>query len=216
MLYNPQLDRCSLARCSRYNLKCFSTCTRDRYREHLQWHYSDIIMDTIASQITSLNRLFRRKSKKTSKLRVTGLCVGNSLVIDEFPAQVASNAENVSIWWRHHEMVQVNATRPPWWVVRLGSCNGLVLSGNKTLPEPVLTQIFVVIWPSWAIMIWLKLIIVCLPLASNEMSTVKYFGGSIMRVNSETIVFDMPPWSEGDGGIDLIIIGWMILWSFAD
>ena len=25
-----------------------------------------------------LNRLFRRKSKKTSKLRVTGLCVGNS------------------------------------------------------------------------------------------------------------------------------------------
>ena len=26
----------------------------------------------------SLNRLFRRRSKKTSKLRVTGLCVGNS------------------------------------------------------------------------------------------------------------------------------------------
>ena len=26
-----------------------------------------------------LNRLFRRRSKKTSKLRVTGLCVGNSL-----------------------------------------------------------------------------------------------------------------------------------------
>ena len=40
-------------------------------------------MTTIASQITSLtvfllNRLFRRRSKKTSKLRVTGLCVGNS------------------------------------------------------------------------------------------------------------------------------------------
>ena len=41
-----------------------------------------------------LNRLFRPKSKKTSKLRVTGLCVGNS--------PVASIAENVSIWWRHH------------------------------------------------------------------------------------------------------------------
>ena len=26
-----------------------------------------------------LNRLFRRRSKKTSKLRITGLCVGNSL-----------------------------------------------------------------------------------------------------------------------------------------
>ena len=50
-----------------------------------------------------LNRLFRRRSKKTSKLRVTGLCAGNSPGIGEFPAQMASNAENVSIWWRHHE-----------------------------------------------------------------------------------------------------------------
>ena len=49
-----------------------------------------------------LNRLFRRRSKKTSKLRVNGLCEGNSPVTGEFPAQRASNAENVSIWWRHH------------------------------------------------------------------------------------------------------------------
>ena len=49
-----------------------------------------------------LNRLFRRKSKITSKLRVTGLCVGNSPGTGEFPAQMASYAENVSIWWRHH------------------------------------------------------------------------------------------------------------------
>ena len=48
------------------------------------------------------NRLFKHRSKKTSKLRVTGLCAGNSLVAGEFPAQMASNAENVSIWWRHH------------------------------------------------------------------------------------------------------------------
>ena len=49
-----------------------------------------------------LNRLFRRRSKKTPKLRVTGLCVGNSPGTCEFPAQMASNAENVSIWWGHH------------------------------------------------------------------------------------------------------------------
>ena len=49
-----------------------------------------------------LNRLFRRRAKKTSKLRVTGLCTGNSPGTGEFPAQMASNAENVSIWWRHH------------------------------------------------------------------------------------------------------------------
>ena len=49
-----------------------------------------------------LNRLFRCRSKKTSKLRVTGLCAGNSPWTGEFPAQMASNAENVSIGWRHH------------------------------------------------------------------------------------------------------------------
>ena len=50
-----------------------------------------------------LNRLCRRRSKKTSKPRVTGLCAGNSPETGEFPAQMASNAENVSIWWRHHD-----------------------------------------------------------------------------------------------------------------
>ena len=35
-------------------------------------------------------------------LSVTSLCEGNSPVTGEFPAQRASNAENVSIWWRHH------------------------------------------------------------------------------------------------------------------
>ena len=49
-----------------------------------------------------LNQLFRRGSKKTSKLRVTGLCAGNSPVAGEFPAQRASNGENISISWRHH------------------------------------------------------------------------------------------------------------------
>ena len=50
-----------------------------------------------------LNRLFGRRSMKTSKLRVTGLCAGKSPVTGEFPAQMASNAENISIWWRHHD-----------------------------------------------------------------------------------------------------------------
>ena len=97
-------------------------------------HYCGVTMGAIASQTTSLidcftlllarhladlscfrdvyqphhcllNRPFRRRSKKTLKLRVTGLCAGNSPVTGEFPAQKASNAENVSsIWWRHHEI----------------------------------------------------------------------------------------------------------------
>ena len=50
------------------------------------------------------NRLFRRRSMKTSKLCVTGLSEGNSPVTGEFPAQRTSNAENVSFWWRHQDM----------------------------------------------------------------------------------------------------------------
>ena len=49
-----------------------------------------------------LNCLFSCRSKKTSKLHVTGLCVGNSVVTSEFHPQRASNMENVSIWWCHH------------------------------------------------------------------------------------------------------------------
>ena len=63
-------------------------------------------MATVASLITSLtivySTVYLDADKKTLKLRVTGLCVGNSP--GEFPAQMASNAENVSIWWRHHVM----------------------------------------------------------------------------------------------------------------
>ena len=71
-------------------------------------HYCDGIMYAMASQITRphdclLNRSCRCRSKKTSKLRATGLCAWNSPVTGEFTAQMASNAEYVSIWWRHHE-----------------------------------------------------------------------------------------------------------------
>ena len=57
-----------------------------------------------------LNRVVWRRSKKTSKLRVTGLCEGNSPVTSEFPAQSASNAENAPVWWRHHAF-------SPWMLV---------------------------------------------------------------------------------------------------
>ena len=49
-----------------------------------------------------LNRLLRRRSRKASKLRVTGLCAGNSPVTGEFPAQMTSYTKNVSVWWHHH------------------------------------------------------------------------------------------------------------------
>ena len=72
----------------------------------LQWIHNG--RDSVSGHQTHdclLNRSFRRRSKKTSKLRVTALCAWNSPKTGEFAAQMASNEENVSIWWRHHEAV---------------------------------------------------------------------------------------------------------------
>ena len=69
-------------------------------------HYSDVIMSPMACQITSLTSVCSTvdsgRSEKTSKLRVTGLCAGNSPVTGKFPTERAIDAENVPIWWRHH------------------------------------------------------------------------------------------------------------------
>ena len=70
-------------------------------------HYNDVIMSQLVSQITSLTIVYstvysRADQRKKSKLHVTGLCARNSPGTGEFPAQMASNMENVSIWWRHH------------------------------------------------------------------------------------------------------------------
>ena len=64
----------------------------------LQWHHNEC--DGISNHQPHhclLKRLFRRRSKKTSKLCVIGLYAGNSPVTTEFPSQMASNVENVSI-----------------------------------------------------------------------------------------------------------------------
>ena len=71
----------------------------------LQWRHNE--RDGVSNHQPHdclLKRLFNAQIKETSKLRVTDLCEGNSLGTGEFPAQRASNAENVSIWWRHHGM----------------------------------------------------------------------------------------------------------------
>ena len=85
----------------------------------LQWRHNG--RDSVSNHQPHdcfLNRLFRHISKKTSKLRVTGLCAGNSPEVGEFPAQMASNAENVSIGCHHtpwsirvNGVTQVHLTR---------------------------------------------------------------------------------------------------------
>ena len=88
----------TLAKILNYN---FASC---EFNMTLRWRHNG--HDSVSNHQPHgclLNRLFRRRSRKTSKLLVTGLCAGNSPGTGDFPAQMASNAENVSIWWRHHE-----------------------------------------------------------------------------------------------------------------
>ena len=84
-----------------------------------------------------LKRLFTRRSKKASTLRVTGLFEGSSPVAGEFPAQRTSNAENVSIWWRHHATYIDKPT---------------LVDDNKPLPGQMLTKIYVYI----SLQAWIK------------------------------------------------------------
>ena len=113
-----------------------------------------------------LNRLSRHRWKKTSKLRVTGFCVGNLPVTGEFPTQMASSAENVFIWWRHHDsciwdvcsqsiLIWCIAVVPLVYLIELthwdrvthicvsklttiGLDNGLSSAGARPLAEPML------------------------------------------------------------------------------
>ena len=81
----------------------------------LQWRHNGHDSDSNHHPRDCLpNRLFRCRSKKTSNLRVTGFCAGNSPVTGGFPAQIASNAENISIWWRHHIYNHAKHRRPVW------------------------------------------------------------------------------------------------------
>ena len=70
-------------------------------------------MGTMTSQITSLTSVYstayRAQIKENLKAPRHWPLSGNSPVTGEFPAQMASNAENVYTWWRHHVYNQVNA-----------------------------------------------------------------------------------------------------------
>ena len=90
----------------KYRNKRYTTQIQHDKNEHeaLQWRYNEL--DDVSNHRRLhcvINRLFRRRSQKTSQLRVAGLCEGNSPLTDEFTTQKASYTENVSIVWLHHE-----------------------------------------------------------------------------------------------------------------
>ena len=93
---------------------CFTGTGNNVRLSRRQWHipeghYSDVIMGAMTSQVISFTSIYSAGwSKKTSKLRVTGLCAGNS------PLN-ASNAERVSIRWRLMIWVKSNGMTSSWY-----------------------------------------------------------------------------------------------------
>ena len=95
-----------------------SPCFKSKHRHP---HYIDVIMTTTASPITSLTVVYsivysgadQRKYQSSASLAFV-----RGIHRDRWsPAQRASNAENVSIWWRHHASIPLGLLRkklPPW------------------------------------------------------------------------------------------------------
>ena len=81
---------------SNVSISCSYEHLNQDWRGRSVYHYSDVIISAMASQITGVFMVCSTVcSEKASKLNVTGLCEGNSPVTGEFPSQRASNAQNV-------------------------------------------------------------------------------------------------------------------------
>ena len=102
----------------------------------LQWRHNE--HDSVSNQQPNdclLNRLFGRRSKKTSKLRVTGLCAGNPPGTGEFPAQRASNAEKcfhlmTSSW--QNSNVPIFTTTVQWRQMNVTAFSAKQITSNST------------------------------------------------------------------------------------
>ena len=73
-----------------------------------------------------------------------------------------------------------NSTGPAWGQVYIGSGDSLLLSGNKPLPEPMVTELYCpsgITWPEWVkgLDIWRQVTIKCLcRLKSNNIANCTY------------------------------------------
>ena len=81
-------------------------------------HYVDVIMGPMASHIASLTNVYSTvysgaDQENIKALRHWPLC-GEFTGTGEFPAQRASKAENVPIWWRHHVTNDVGPVSYLW------------------------------------------------------------------------------------------------------
>ena len=161
-----------------------------------------------------LNPLFRRRSTKSSKLRVTCLFEGDSPAAGEFPAQRASNTENVSLRWRHYEKILVIGC----WACLNTQLSDLFFFSVKTLsvspsmgfqlsPAP---HECCHCWERWSRALW------------RHVSTLSYIGCFILiyrSISRATVGFEL--WPAADQSRTYIATWqrnttWEFVWCFYD
>ena len=78
---------------------------------------TDVIMSAMASEITTFTIVYstvysgqiKENIKAPLNWPLWGEFTGDRWIVSvEFPTRKASNAENVSIWWRHHDILTIN------------------------------------------------------------------------------------------------------------
>ena len=113
----------------------------------LHWRYFE--HDGVSNHLPHdcfLSRLFRRRSKKNQSSASLVLCE-EFTGTGEFPTQRASYAENVSIWWHHHDYMSDSyhgVTRAKTWFLTL--TNVMMSSSQFRKPRNWDKTIW---WPSY-------------------------------------------------------------------
>ena len=113
-------------------MECLSDC-----------HYNDVIMDSTASQITSLTIVYWAVYSGADQRNHQSSA---SLGTGELPAQMTSNAENVSIWWRHHvkwgRTWSMGKNDNSWWRREMETFSALlaICAGNSPVPGEIAAQ----------------------------------------------------------------------------
>ena len=119
----------------------------------LHWHHND--HDGVSNRQPRgclLNRLFKRRSKKASKLRVTGLCAGNSPGPVNSPHKGPVTRKMFSFDDVIMKLLAIECPKNPindqltmQWLVNIGLGNRLMPYGKKPKREIILTQMYVAI-----------------------------------------------------------------------
>ena len=130
----------------------FQVCVFSHTVGDIVLHYDDVIMGAIASQITSLAIVYSTIYSGWNQIKHhSSASLAFVRGIPRWPvnAQMTSNAENVSIWWRHHDTtgaIQQNA-ESPYVFRRQGGCERSRLSVECSLWVCSRSAIQPGVWP---------------------------------------------------------------------